>query len=991
MFNGKPLLRSQWSKVVVGPGDVVAFHTSLRGGNNTGKMIASIVIAIAIAVAAPYLAGILGPMLGVAMTTAAGAMTLGGSLITAGVGIALSVGAAGLMSLFAGPAPAAASYGASPSMGAGSAQASPTFSIGAQGNSARLEQAIPELMGRHIVYPDFAMLPYSRFVDNEQYLHSLMVVSRGSVETEQARIGDTPVESFEEIVWEQREPGEAGDPDICDARWLPCRDLATVVLPDAGDVDAPSAWKGPFAANPSGTIVGTIEVDHITPGGLYKYNTSASFDALSVTVEIEVQEIDAAGEAVGDPEAWEALDPITITAGEQKEQRRTTTYELPFPGRWQVRERRTDTKDTGVNARHDIQWVGLRGRLTTERRFDGVTTIAARMKATGDLNNATSRQFNVIATRMLPTWDFETETMTEELVATRSLCDGYAHIARTWASDDKIDLAGVYAKKAEFAEAGWTFDFVWDQPMPTREALQRVARAAVGVSVEQGQKVCLVLDRASTAPTMMFTPRNMRKGTFKLSIKMVDSQTADGASGSYMDTRSWKPVTITEAYDDSPQQNVSKIGLEGITYRPQARAVLWHKLRENELRRCAASFGTEMDGLTLQFGSAVDVAHDMPDWGQHAGVTAWDEDSRTLTLTESMVFTPDVPHFVAVRDNKGLVTGPFEATAGPDAKQIVVGEGELPEILTGGDRRRTFIQFGPADNIAERMKVIVVDPEDEKHCNIVACVDDEGMYAPLPDDPTNPDGPFDPLDIHITEDTGAVNMRTLAAANGYTGNPVQAVTITVDEGVETGPIIRGTWPMDVKPTLVNLGTISGVHGAPSMPGGAALTSSSGPLTVDNTGGILRGGGGGGGHGGGGGKGGDASFVYEISEGAPIRVTADGGFGGAPGTGGDGGGGSGTAGAPGNLGAVISGGGFTATAGNGGGGGNGGDGGGYGQPGYPGTPGAPGAPGVTDGPSPETGAGAAGGAAVPFGAAGKAVKGNANITWVGTGTRIGPIA
>ncbi|MEK7754530.1 MAG: host specificity factor TipJ family phage tail protein, partial [Acidobacteriota bacterium] len=526
LFNGKPLLRAQWSKVTVGPGDVCTFVTQLQGGGNAGKQIAGIVVAIAIAVAAPYLAPIIGGALFGASAVAAGgflaAGTLGGALLTAGIGIALTAGAAGLMSLFAGAAPPPANYASSPSMSAvaGSAQASPTFSIGAQGNSARLEQAQPELTGRHVVFPDFEMLPYSRYVDNEQYLHSLLVPSRGSIEIEKWRIGDTPIESFEEITTEQREPGEVGDPEICDARWLPCRDIATVVLPDAGD-DPPSPWKGPFAANPPGTIVDQFEVDLITPGGLYKYNASGGFDTKSITVVIEAQEIDGAGVAVGDPDTWEEIDTITKSAATQKEQRSSETYDFSSPGRWQVRLKRTDTKDTSATARHDIQWVGLRGRLTTERRFAGVTTLAVRMKATGDLNSATSRQVNIIATRKLPTWDFETETMTEELVATRCPCDVFAHIARTWLPDDKIDLAGIYAKKAEFAAAGWTFDFVWDQPMPTREALQRVARAVVGVEVEQGQKVCLVLDRASTAPTMMFTPRNIRKGTFKLDIKMV--------------------------------------------------------------------------------------------------------------------------------------------------------------------------------------------------------------------------------------------------------------------------------------------------------------------------------------------------------------------------------------------------------------------------------------------------------------------------------------
>ncbi|MDP1605014.1 MAG: phage tail protein, partial [Legionella sp.] len=890
LLNGKPLLRAHWSRTVVGAGDTLTFVTSLTGGG--GKNPLAIVLAIAVAVAAPYLAGLVAPALAGALAISTGLAT---SIATAGIGIVLAAAAGGLMSLFAGPAPppAQASFASSTATAAaGSAPVSPTFSIGAQGNTARLEQPIPELVGRHVVYPDFAMLPYSRFVDNEQYVHSLLVPTRGSMEIEQTRIGETPIESFEEITTEQREPGELGDPEICDARWLTCRDLATVLLPDSSES---SPWKGPFAANPANTVVDTIEVDLVAPGGLYKYNSSGGFDGKSVTVEIEAQLIDAAGDPVGDPDTWEAVDTEVKAAATQTAQRWTETYELS-PGRWRVRLRRTDAKDFDATARHDIQWVGLRGRLTTERRFPGVTTVAVRMKATGDLNNQTSRQVNIIGTRKLPTWDAEAGTMTETLAATRNPCDVFAHVARTWNPDHKIDLAGLYAHKATFAADDWTFDYVFDSARPTREVLKMVARAVGGVEVEQGGRICLVLDRANAAAAMVFTPRNIRKGSLNIDYAMIDEQTADGVRGSYIDTNAWKPVTVTVAFDDSAQKNVQRVGTEGITNREQLRFVLWKDVRENRYRRRAVSLGSEMEGLTLLYGDSLAVSHDLPRWGQAAEVIAWDAGTRTMTLSEAMEFTEGATHYIALRNRVGLLAGPFEATAGSAADRIVVGAGELPDILTGGDRERTIVQFGPGETYARRLKVILVDPQDEHTADIVACDDDPRMYEPLPDEDAPPTGsPSAPLDIHVTANVANLNLRTLANAHGYTTNTIQSVTITIDPGVEVTTVIRGTWPTGFKPTLVNLGTISGVHGGPGAPGGTALNCSSGPITVDNTGAILRGGGGGGGHGGGGGKGGDAYFEYTTSGefgGFTTTHIGDGGPGGGGGGGGAGGGGGG---------------------------------------------------------------------------------------------------
>lgn len=982
LLNGKALLRSQWGKTIVGPHDVVTFATSLKGGGGSKNPL-GIILAIAVAVAAPYLAPMIGGALvaagiGTAATFAAGSLGLG--LLTAATGLVLSAAAGGLMSLFAGPAPApsSAGYATSPSMAATagvSPTTSPTFSIGAQGNTARLGQPIPELIGRHQVYPDWAMFPYARYVDNEQYLHTLLVVTRGECEIEAVRIGDTPSDSFEEIEWNKIEPGELGDPDVCDPRFLPCRDLATVLLPDS-TADPASPWKGPFATNPPRTIVDRFEVDHITPGGLYKYNASGGFDAKSITVEIEAQEIDDAGDALG---AWTAIDTITPSAAEQREQRRTDTFFLPSPGRWQVRERRTDAKDPATTARHDIQWVGLRGRLTTERRFPGVTLLEVRMKATGDLNNQTSRQVNVIATRKLPTWDEEEEAMTETVAATRSPCDGIVHIARSWNPDHKIDLAGIYANKEQFAEDGWTFDYVFDSPRTTRECLQMVARSVVGVEVEQGGKICLVLDRANDAPAMAFTPHNIRPRTFSMEFAFPDEQTADGVRGNYIDTNSWKPVPVTVAFEDSPQKNVTTIGTEGITNREQLRAVLWNRARESRYRRVGYSFGTEMEGGTLLYGDSLAVSHDLPSWGQAAEVLAWDAGTRTLTLSERIEFTAGVTHAIGIRDRLGLLTGPFTATDGglddSERSLVIVGEGELPEIFTGGDRMRTIVQFGPNEEYAQRLKVVLIDPQDERTCEIGACDDDPRMYAPLPDDdedtPADPGAPTEPLDIHITANTGAVNLRSVANANGYTGNPVQEVTITIDEGVSTGSIIRGTWPVGAQITLINLGIGSGAHGGPSAPGGTALDSLSGPMTVDNTGGVLRGGGGGAGVGGQGGKGGDTYFEFPYGE-AFNGATAQGGPSGSPGQ-------------------HLEFGGYYADGGAGGAPGANGATGDWGQPGTSGAPGATGGTGSTDSPfNPNVGGGSPGSPGSPGGAAGKAVVGNANITWVGTGTRIGAV-
>lgn len=869
LLNGRPLLRRQWKRTVVGPTDIVTFYAAPLGGG--ASQVLPIVLALAIMIAVPYLAPLLAPAfaaLGVGASLATG-------LATATVTLALGAVAYGIMSLFAPPAPAAqnwqAGYGGTP-------QSSPTYTLQGSGTQARLGQPVPELFGRHKITPDWVSTPYTRFVDHEQYLHFSLGLSVGEVEIEEERIGDTPIASYEEIVTEQVGPAGLGDPEIADPRWLVCRDIAEVELKGAADS---SPWAGPFATNVAASRISTVEIDLVCNRGLYKYNSSGtSFTTKSVTVEVEGRQVDDDGDPLGDG-SWTLFETVTISGATQQARRVTKTYDVA-EGRWEVRCRRTDTEDTAATAGHSVSWVGLRGRLSTERRFADMTIVNVRMKATGDLNGTSARQYNCIATRKLPTWDPETETMGTVLAATRSPCDAYAHIARATNggrfADSRIDLAGIYAHKDEFAENGWTFDFVFDQTVTLGEALSRVARAVQAQCVVQGGKLCLVRDVAGGSPVMMFGPRNIRKGSLEIEYAMVSSDTSDSLAATYMDARSWRPVDRIYAFPESPQETTSAVQLHGVTTRAHAADIAWWYLRQNRYRRRTYRFTTFQEGLCLQYGDPISFSHDLPRYGQTLEVLDWDAASRIARLTGPLVWTDGATHYVAIRTATGTLAGPFEVTQVEDANGDIAEDyffvaGEtlpegFPEILTGGDRERSFVQFGPGEAYAKRLKVIGVTPKGEDDVEIRAVVDDARMNEPTPaDDEGDIGAPQTAIEVHVVEPVLKLNLRSLANANGFTGLSTQAVTIFVESGAyawsndpATAAIVRGSWPIGYRPRLVMAGGFAygaggrgggygGGASAGGQAGGAALDARSGALDYAELGDALKGGGGGGGAGG----------------------------------------------------------------------------------------------------------------------------------------------
>lgn len=235
----------------------------------------------------------------------------------------------------------------------------------------------------------------------------------------------------------------------------------------------------------------------------------------------------------------------------------------------------------------------------------------------------------------------------------------------------------------------------------------------------------------------------------------------------------------------------------------------------------------------------------------------------------------------------------------------------------------------------------------------------------------------------IADGTTNANLRSLAISAGWNGTSILIANIGSGSTVystSTGTpamTISGSFPNGV--TLNNAGTILGKGGAGG--GGAAASdpginsagaggagglglSVSSAVSINNTG-VISGGGGGGGGGG--------EYKYTYGKGLNGHSAGSGGGGGI-GNGSAGAAGSGAgwgvSGNPGNVGTLVAAGSGGTSVGGGGVGGNGGS---YGSGGGSGTQPFPySAPG---------GGGAAGGC----------LTGNANITWVSTGTRYGGIA
>ena len=239
-IDGEYIEQAQWEYAVPRAGQALTVRViPMGGGGGQGKEAGRIVAmlgVIALSIFAPYLAPV------------------GWGLVGAWTGAALSVAVSivGTLAINALIPPA------SPKLAqlSGQAQASP--SIAAAQNHLTPYAPIPRIYGRIRVFPNYGARPYTEIVGSDQYLRLLFVLGYGPLSISELKIGDTPVEQFDDLQMEVR-PGYVTDPPV-------------TLYPDTVSEEPLSL----LVTNASGGVIRTskpntdeLSVDITLPGGLY--------------------------------------------------------------------------------------------------------------------------------------------------------------------------------------------------------------------------------------------------------------------------------------------------------------------------------------------------------------------------------------------------------------------------------------------------------------------------------------------------------------------------------------------------------------------------------------------------------------------------------------------------------------------------------------------------------------------------------------------------
>lgn len=705
IHNGEYKLRDSWAEIVVTDRDVVAFVYPLQGGGGSNPL--RLVLTIALAVYAPYLAQAIAPSLGIAQGT------IGFSLLKAGIGLAGTA----LINAMVPPPQLPKSR-----QQAQLAAPSPTYSISAQGNQARIGQAIPVLYGTLRVYPDFAAQPYVEYEDNDQFLYQLFCISQGKVQfgLDDVRIEDTHISGFgTDYQIEKIDPYQASGLfpyEVYNVSEVSGQELIDIQI-------------GYFAANPATTEINKIAYDLVLPRGLSYINNDGGYEARTLNFKFYCQLIDDLGIAIG---PVIELGEKVITEATTTPIRRTYKYDVA-PGRYQVAAKRVQAKSNDQRFANDAVWSGARTYSTATRTYGNVTLMALKLKATNTISGQSSRKVNILATRMLsaPSIDEEGFISWGLELPTQSIAWAVADMCRAsygaGVHESRFNIGQLIQLHNIWEDREDTLNCIYDSAATFWEALTLACRAGRVRPYIQGGMINFVRDSLQTLPTVLFSNRNIVKDSLEINYVMPSEDNADAVDVEYFDKTLWKPRVVRAKLDPGSPTKPVKVQAFGITDRAQAFREGMYMAAANRYRRKEISFETELEGHIPSLGDLIGIQNDMPSWGQYGEAIA--TTANSVESSEPFEWVEGANHFMMLRTATGGAIGPIAVTKGAEDNILVFNPAEVTiPIYTGFEKEKTHIVFGPAGRVIQFARVLSIKPRN-KTVEISAINEDARVHS----------------------------------------------------------------------------------------------------------------------------------------------------------------------------------------------------------------------------------------------------------------------
>jgi hypothetical protein len=352
-INGEVIAEGLWRRVRPKPGTVVL----LRAVAGLDNELTRTLLSIGVLAAGAFLAPVIAPVLGLSASLVGAAITVGGQLL--------------INALFPPARPQLSQD-----------QASLTYSIGAGSNTADPFGVVPAILGTNRVYPRLGASSYTEFVGSDQYLRMLVIWGYGPLDISSIKIGETPLEAFDDVQIETRQ-GYADD--------APLSLYPNEVVQEDLSVDLTAAAGAQLRT--SSDNADELSIDVVAPGGVVRIDGNGGKNSYSVLIKAEYR-------AAGSADPWQLMGNLDLTSRTTDAIRTGLRVTVPR-GQYDVQVTKTSADYAGSDSvQEQVVWTALRTLRNAEPIAFAVPLAksAIRIKATSQLNGAVDTLNGIVKT-----------------------------------------------------------------------------------------------------------------------------------------------------------------------------------------------------------------------------------------------------------------------------------------------------------------------------------------------------------------------------------------------------------------------------------------------------------------------------------------------------------------------------------------------------------------------------------------------------------------
>jgi hypothetical protein len=599
--------------------------------------------------------------------------------------------------------------------------APPTARYSIQGirNESRPYRPIPKIYGqRERYYPVQASLPYTEIsYGDEQIARMIFDVGYGPLDLSNIRIGETPIDEFEDCEYQIR----YGYPDDAPITLFPSQVREAALSIQLRQVDG-------YVLQTTSADADEATFDIQFPSGLQR--TTDRNEKKNVTVGFEAQIRPASGgpwvpaplvQSSGGVEITGGTGLFQVIANAKSAVRRSLRIVFPSRQQWQVQIRRLTQDDQADNVGDNQSVTSEESYLTAFRSFQntapirksGIARIAIRCRSTNQLNGVIDN-LNLTVKAILPVWNGS--TWTEQI--TRSPAWAFCDVLRGSANKrpvaaSRIDLDRMLEFATQCAADGVTFDADVADVTSVAELLDDIAGTANAKRIFRNGLFSVALDNTKTEIAQHFTPRNSRRfGVSKLfarrphAIKVVFPNAATYHQQDEI-------IVYDDGYTAANAELFETLELPYTTEASQA----WRRGRRAmfaaRLRPRVIALETDAEHIACEIGSLVRVSHDVPQWGGaipaarvRALVTSG-SDTTGVELDAPVIMATGTAYVARFRlaDGESLVV-PVDTVDGEHADLTFTS----PVATADGPEVGDLVQFGPAGRDSVELVVRTIEP-----------------------------------------------------------------------------------------------------------------------------------------------------------------------------------------------------------------------------------------------------------------------------------------